>query len=708
MPLPPDLGVPPIPDSLILESDYAEIEDRGLKTFLGNVEATRNDLALSGDRLVHDADEGVLDLLGSARMWNESLNWQGEHARAYLDDDRTLLERGRYLLLQSGGHGTAERIEDIPARRFTVLEGADYTTCAHQDPDWRVRVERLTIDQEAERGEARHLRIYARGVPVFYTPWMSFPLTERRQSGFLTPTVGSSRKNDLDLSVPYYWNIAPEQDATIGPRHLGRRGTMLTGEYRYLLPTGQGLMNLEVLPGDRLRDGDTRSMITVNHMQGLLDQRVQALLTYSSVSDPFYFEDFGNSLAVTSQQFLEQRLDLTGAVGRWNGLFRVQNFQSVDPSLAAAGPYKRLPQLLVNGSLLEGGNRRLNMTVGVDANHFSRQDSVSGARLDSTVNLSLPWATANGFITPRIGTRATQYALEGDPTFDAAPGRFIPVASLDSGMFFERELGWFGGRQVQTLEPRLFYLFVGEQNQDHLPVFDTSLHDFTFAQLFRDDRFVGGDRVGDANQMTFALTSRVFDRLGGRERVRVSAGQIVYLDRQDVTLPGTLRDADPTSELVGEVAVRPTQALRVGGNITWDPHIPQTRRGTFDLRYAPDDDHILNLGYRVRRGIAQVPTRPALEQIEGSTRWPIYGAASFIGRIVYSVNDNQTIESMGGFEYDSCCWAARGVIRNYVTNTLNQFDTGYFFLLELKGLTGIGAATETFIERQIPGYDTTF
>ncbi|HAZ60620.1 MAG TPA: LPS-assembly protein LptD, partial [Gammaproteobacteria bacterium] len=593
-------------------------------------------------------------------------------------------------------------------RQITELEDTDYTTCAFDNPDWRVRVERLTIDHAAERGEARHLRIHAWGVPVFYTPWMSFPLTEKRQSGFLTPTVGSSRKNDLDLSVPYYWNIAPDRDATMGPRHLGARGTMLTGEYRYLLPTGRGLMNVEVLPGDQLRDGDVRSMIMLNHQQSLLDQRLQTLLTYRSVSDPFYFEDFGNSLAVTSQQFLEQRLDLSGNVGGWGGLFRVQNFQSVDPSLEAAGPYKRLPQIMLHGSPLRGGNRRLNMNVAVDANHFSRAASVSGARLDSTVNLSLPWATASGYVTPRVGARATQYSLHGDPTFDAAPGRFIPIASLDSGLFLERELDWFGGRQVQTLEPRLFYLFVGEQNQDHLPVFDTSLHDFTFAQLFRDDRFVGGDRVGDANQATFALTSRVFDRRGGQERIRLSAGQIVYLDRQDVTLPGTLRDVDPSSEFVGEVSVRPTPHLRVGGNLTWDPHIPQTRRGTLELRYAPDNDHILNLGYRVRRGIAQVPTRATIEQVEGSTRWPIYGPASFIGRVVYSMRDSQTIESMGGFEFDSCCWAARGVVRHYVTNTLNQFDTGYFFLLELKGLTGIGAATETFIERQIPGYDTTF
>jgi LPS-assembly protein len=705
---PPDLGVPDVPGSLILEADYAELEEGGLRTFLGKVQATKEDLALEGERLVHDEAAGVLDLLGAARMWNESLAWRGEHARAYLEDDRTLLERGQYLLRQTGGHGSAGRIEDIPARRLTVLEDTDYTTCARDNPDWRVRVSKLTIDQEAERAEARHLRIYARGVPVFYTPWLSFPLTEKRQSGFLTPTVGSSRKNDLDLSVPFYWNIAPEQDATVGPRHLGLRGTMLTGEYRYLLPTGRGLINASVLPSDQLRDGDTRSMIALNHQQTFLDQRLQSNLIYNSVSDPFYFEDFGNSLAATSQPFLEQRLDLAGSLGGWGGLFRVQNFQSVNPALAALGPYTRLPQLMLNGSPIAGGNRRLNMNVAVDANHFTRAASVSGTRLDSTVNLSLPWATASGFITPRVGARATQYALRGDPAFDDAPGRLVPVASLDSGLFLERDLDWFGGHQVQTLEPRLFYLFVGAENQDHLPVFDSSIHDFTFAQLFRDDRFVGGDRVGDANQMTFALTSRIFDRLGGEERLRLAAGQILYLDRQDVTLPGTLRDIDPTSEFVGELSVRPTSALRVGGNLTWDPHIPQTRRGTLELRYAPDDDHILNLGYRVRRGIAQVPTRPTLEQVEGSTRWPVYGAASFIGRIVYSINDNQTIESMGGLEFDSCCWAARGVVRHYVTNTLGQFDTGYFFLLELKGLTGIGTATETFIERQIPGYDTTF
>jgi LPS-assembly protein len=705
--VPPDLGTPDVPGSLILEADYAEIEEKGLKTFLGRVEGTREDLAMRGDRLVYDEAAGVIDLLGAVEVWNESLYWSGEHARTHLEDDRTLLEEGNYRLRMSPGHGEARRIEDTPATGLTVLEGTDYTTCQGERPDWRVRTARLKIDQTAERAYARHLRLYARGVPVFYTPWISFPLTEERQTGFLTPTFGSSRKNDTDISAPFYWNIAPEYDATFGPRHLGKRGTMVNGEFRYLLDTGQGDVGLNWLPNDNLRD-ESRSLFTFNHQQTFLDQRVQAFATYSAVSDRFYFEDFGNSLAVTSQQFLEQRLDLSGQYGRWGALFRVQNFQSVDPSLAFAGPYKRLPQLIVSGMPIAGGNRHLNLSVNLDANYFEREQSVTGARLDSTVNLSLPWVTASGYVTPRVGLRGTQYALDDDPAFASAPGRLIPVASLDTGLFLERDVRLFGREQLQTLEPRIYYLFVGQQNQDRFPVFDTGLYDFTFSQLFRDDRFAGGDRVGDANQVTLAMTSRLFDHKGGLERMRFSAGQIQYLDRQTVTLPGTDPETDSSSELVGELSLMPTDALRLSGNLTWDPHIPQTRRGTFYLRYAPDDERILNLGYRVRRGIAQVPTRPSLEQVEASTRWPIRGAASFVGRVVYSVAQAQTIESFGGIEYDSCCWAARGVIRRYVTSSTNQFDTGYFFLVELKGLTGIGAATETFIERYIPGYDSPF
>jgi LPS-assembly protein len=703
-----EAGSPPDPGSVIVESDYAELEEAGNRTFTGDVEAVRGELALRGQRLVYDENSGVVDVLGAAEVWNASLFWQGEHARTELDSDNSLLETGHYQLRESPGHGTALRVEDRPQESLTLVEQADYTTCPGDRPSWRLRFSRLKMDHAEERAHARNLVIYAGRVPVFYTPFMSFPLSDKRQSGLLTPTFGTSNKNSIDFSIPYYWNIAPEYDATLGPRHLGERGTMFEGEFRYLVPTGGGQLGLNWLPSDRSRNDESRVLFRFDHQQTLFENRATAFVTYATVSDRNYFEDFGNSLSTTSQQFLEQRLDLSGAQGPWGGLFRVQSFQSVDPSLASSGPYKRLPQLLVYGTPISGGNGRPNLTLTADLNYFDRDASVVGGRLDTRTDLSLPFSTASGFITPRIGARIAQYSLTGDDGFDASPGRVIPVASLDSGVYFERNARLFGGDFVQTLEPRLYYLYVADQNQDRFPVFDSGLYDFTFAQLFRDDRFAGGDRVGDANQLTTALTSRVFDRRGGRERMRINLGQILYFDNQDVTLPGTANEPDASSELVGEITLRPLRALRLLGNITWDPNIPQTRRGTVGMRYAPDPQHVFNLGYRVRRDIAQVPTRPTLEQIEASARWPIYGGTSGVGRWVYSLADQTTIESFGGLEYDSCCWATRAVVRRYVTTATNQYDTGVFLQVELKGLTGIGANTKGFLERYVPGYRSEF
>lgn len=692
------------PGSMVIESDFAELEENGLKTFAGGVAAVKDDLALRGERIVYDENGSVVDVLGAAEVWNSSIFWQGEHARTLLDTEQSTLDNGTYALRGNPGHGKAIRMVDRPQAFETVVEDADYTTCPGEDPDWRLRFSRLRIDNAAERATARNLMILARGVPVFYTPYMSFPLSDKRQSGLLTPSFGSTQKNGLDISVPYYWNIAPEYDATLGPRYLGERGTMLQGEFRYLLDTGQGNMKLEWLPSDNLRNDDARVLYHLEHSQSFDFHNTSAYINYSTVSDRNYFEDFSNSLSGTSQQFLEQRVDLTSSAGRWSSLVRVQNFQSVDPSLASAGPYKRLPQIQVVGNPYQGGVGRPNLSVVADVNYFDRSDSVVGTRIDTRADVVVPFVSASGFITPKVGTRYTQYLLEGDPNFSSSPERLVPIASLDTGIFLDRNTAIFGGDYIHTLEPRLYYLFIGDDEQDDLPVFDTSLYDFTYSQLFREDRFAGADRVGDANQLTTALTSRLLSRGGGRELLRANVGQIFYLDNQDVSLPGTAIEDDSSSELVGELSLKPVSSLRVSGNITWDPNITQTRRGTFGLRYSPDDQHVFNLGYRIRRDIAQVPSRPTLEQLEASGRWPLYGGLSGVGRWVYSVADQTTIESFGGLEYDSCCWATRAVVRRYITTASNQFDTGVFLQVELKGFTGIGANTKGFLERYIPGY----
>lgn len=714
-PVEPTLGLAPTPSrpdfapgTTEVFADTLEHPHGGeVSTLLGNVELTRDDQALRADRLRYSETGQWIEADGRVQVWSPELLWAGSQARWQLDSDVGELSNGEFQLPQSHARGRAKELVTDRAAETTALRGLRYTTCPTAEEFWRLDASRMTLDHAAERGSARDVVLRISDLPVLYLPYISFPTSDKRKSGLLWPVFGTTQRSGTELAVPFYWNIAPERDATLTPRVMSERGLMLGGEYRYLMARGAGELAFEYLPDDDARRGTSRSLLAFNHHQRFMDDRLTTALLFNGVSDKEYFEDFGSQISVSSQRFLERRADALYAGEGWGARAVFQGFQVVDRSLTAQGPYQRLPQLQWWGVLPGGGNKRLNYTMNAEAVYFDRNESVTGGRVDLWPAVSLPWRTPSGFVVPKVSLRYTGYWLHDPVAGGYNPDRLLPYASLDTGLYFDRPASLAGRDMTQTLEPRAYYLYVPFRNQADLPVFDTGQYDFTFDQLFREDRFSGPDRAGDTNQITLGLTSRLLDSRGGLERLRASLGQIWYFEDRDVTLPGRVSEADQWSEFIAEVAARPTRSVRARAGLTWNPELDETGRATLGLRYQPDLSRVVNLDYRLRKDIRGLGNTE-VEQTDASFRWPLNPNWGAVGRWTYSLRTGESVDTFGGLEYNSCCWAARVVARRFLRTSGGEFDNGIFFQIELKGLAGIGSDARRVLEQNIPGYTSEF
>ena len=545
------------------------------------------------DRARYAPETGEVDVRGPLVFEQPGARLSSVDARIDLDDERFETGRTSYRieLGDRRASGNAERMRGDPDGVFE-LEGATYSTCPPEQLDWYLRAERIRIDTEAGIGTARGIRMRFKGVPVFALPTFSFPVGTRRKTGFLAPAVARGDRTGFEVLLPWYWNIRPELDATFVPRLMTKRGVQLQSELRWLNPRGGWTLDNELL-SDRERGGDWRHFTRLRHA-GTLGSRWRTGVEYSTVSDEEYFEDLGNSLQRASVTHLEQRAELVYEDPTSVAGVRVQAFETVDATLdtPAERPYRRVPQVAIL-SEYPGRPLGLRATVGGEFVYFDRADSVTGARVDLRPRVSLPLGGDAWFIEPATSWRLTHYGLDdGGPEDLGSATRSLPTSSLDAGLFFDRTVGTRG--TVQTLEPRLFYLRTPYRDQDGLPVFDSSAFDFNVSQLFRENRYSGPDRIADADQVSLALTTRVIDGDDGRESLRASIGQILYLGKRRVRLPderfgdpgstGGLGRADADrSDLVAEIATRLSPDWVARGSIQWNPDANSTVRGS-----APD------------------------------------------------------------------------------------------------------------------------
>ncbi len=702
----------PPPDQRPIQADAERAESSPTQSVLeGNASLSRGDQRLRADRITLDRATHRARTEGQFTYGDPRQALRGQQAEVDLNAETGWFEDVDYFLPERNAQGRAGSVRVDQGRGKTRLEDATYSTCRRGREMWELRAHEINLNEATGRGTARNLVLAFRDTPVFYFPWLSFPITDERQSGFLFPRQGYTSETGFDLTVPYYWNIAPNYDMTITPRLMTGRGVLLGAEFRYLNPNRQGKIDVEYIPDDRRYGGARGSFNLTDRAAPLPDFYTD--LRYEYVSDDRYIWDLSNNLNFLTPNYLERHLDARYFGDGWQALARVQSFQILNTSLFSltGNPYQRLPQLRFAGAWPPGAGG-LSYQLHGEMVNFQQSDAVTGLRLDlwPTVGWTLerPW----GYVKPQAGFRYTGYQLDNTaPDASDAPARSTPVASLDSGLVFERplQIDWPGvSSGTQTLEPRLFYLYVPYRDQDDIPLFDSSQMDRDYDWLFRRNRFTGADRMGDANQLTAALTTRLIDGPSGRERLRASIGQIQYFEDRRVTLePDAPPETWDTSGLITQGLLNLSSRWAVQGAVQLEPASSTIQRTAFDLRYYANFRQLVNVSYLLDRYQPDLSLGDQIHSLDVSLLWPLAAQWRVLARWNQALNVDRNLETLAGLEYEDCCWAVRTVARQY-RNTPQETDaqTAFYVELELKGLSRVGNNLENLLRNSISGYQT--
>jgi len=685
-----------------------ETEAQGSARFRGRGQS------ISADWMRHDMRENELTAIGNVRMEQGAEITEGTRLRYNLDTSRGLMESVRYSLspAETGiappvrptaspfdARGSADRLAFEGPGLFRAHQ-ATYTTCEAGDDSWFIRAREILIDKNNNIGTARDAKIEFLGSNIFYTPYMWFTLHQERKSGFLTPHFGNTSTSGFELTVPYYWNMAPNRDMTLTPRLLSRRGPQLRTEFRYLDPQYRGQWDIEYLPNDGIT-GTNRHLYKIAHSHSFANGWTGAL-DLNKVSDGKYFTDLSTQIALTSQTYLVRQGWLSRS-GTWGngGTYGVsalaQSWQTLqtDPLAPLTPPYSRRPQLSFSAQNQEV--LRSDFDVISSYTHFSHPTLVNGKRAMAYPSLSMPFTASYGYVTPKIGVHLTQYSLDKSTTTLPNKSRILPMFSADSGLIFERGTNLFGKSLSQTLEPRLYYVYIPYRDQSLMPNFDSGVQDINFATIYSENQFSGHDRINDANQLTLGVNSRLIDPNTGAEILRAGIAQRYYFRPQQVTIPGVAPRSNQSSrsDLLAALsgAIAPYWTADLGWQYNTDNS--ETQRLNVGARYQPQQGKVLNLSYR--------HIVNSVRQFDVSGQWPIAGRWNAVGRWNYSTQDKRLLEAVAGVEYDGGCWALRAV-GHRLSTAIGASTSAFFIELELNGVTRVGSNPLEVLRRNIAGY----
>lgn len=679
-----------------IQSDEASAREGDFAEARGEVIVTRDNLTVESDWARYTVPDDRLRAGDKVTVHKDGDVLTGTQLDMTIGARKGDLLDPAYHMAQNAARGDAVKLIFDGPDRYTIKQGR-MTTCAPGNDSWYLNSSTIDLDYKTNVGEAWNGWVEFKGAPIFYYPWIDFPLDSSRKSGLLAPSIGMSSKNGVQYQQPYYINIAPNRDATLSPHYMSKQGLMLGGEFRYLEPDYSGLIRYETLD-DRIED-KSRNSLMFRHGQKLSD-RLRLDVNVQKTSDEDYFSDFGDRLEVSSQSNLPREGVLSYTGDNWNGFVRWQRYQTLSTLYhPVAKPYDRMPQLAFTAqpALAQG----LETTIQGELTEFNHSTQTDGTRTWVYPSVSVPFNQSWGFITPKIGVHATNYRLRPDNGDDQNHSRTLPIASLDAGLFFEREAQIGGRNMVQTLEPRLFYLYVPYRDQSHLPTFDSGETDLSFTQLFSENQYSGQDRINDANQLTTAVTSRLFEDDNGIERFSATVGQRHYFSNQRVTLSSPGRpDSDRTSDWLMSLGANLWNDLSANYLLQYNQDEKTTRRSDLQLTWRPGEHKLLNLRY-VNNRISD------MRQIDVSGQWPLGNGWYALGRYNYSLEDSRALETLAGVEYNAGCWALRLAAQRYVTDN-QKYNTSFFVLLELGGLAGIGMNPLQAIRDSIPGYENTY
>lgn len=704
------------------QSQHVDSSHQSIYHLSGDVKLQRADQQLQADTVDYSNDTTDYDARGNVRYQEAGQLLAASHMRGNTDASRGIADDVRYQMLDARGNGVAKQGQMLDAQH-TRYSMATYSTCDVGHHLWEFRARTITIDKDTGVGVARNATMRLGKVPFLYLPYFTFPTDDRRKSGFLYPTIGKTSRSGFQISTPYYLNLAPNYDATLDPRLYSLRGPMLAGEFRYLVPGSSGQLNAEYVASDHgasdgLADtsGKQRYLVNFNDSTHLWNSW-QLVSSLNRASDSSYLYDYGNNLSSSLVYSLASSVAVVGGGKWWNASFGGVTYQNTNPFLTdAVLPYRQLPYATFGMNVPL--SRWLEFGMSTEAVAFRKPGYVEGQREDLYPYLAADFGTSAWFVRPKLAYRYTAYQLGSNygrygyggllgsggvsPFTQQSPSRAVPIVSVDSGLVFDRSTSLFGNSYTQTLEPRLYYLYVPYRNQDNLPVFNTNLMSFDYWQLFSPNQFSGADRQMDANNLTAALTTRLLDD-NGVERLSASFGQIRYFSPQKVL--GTDWSG---SAYVAQLSVQLNDQWRLNSAYQWSPNTRHTDLGALALQRRIGDDGIVNFSYRYRRGL--------MEQYGASVVYPLSERWRLVGGATWSVPDRRIVEALAGVQYDSCCVSLRLVDRNYVNQgyygfgpapagtILNQRNNAIMFEVVFKGLGSSGGQIDPLLRRDILGY----
>lgn len=707
IPDPPKIDDNVSAEHIQITADDIEVQTKNISQLSGNVELAHQNQQLRANAIEYNRGDNTAKIHTNIQYWDNYIYAEADTAEIDFSNDSSQLKQAIYKIKDNQTHGHSRTI----ASTFgvaTYLQDATYSSCNSRHKFWEISANQITFDHVKNWGNATGVLLKIKNVPILYSPYISFPLTEQRKTGFLAPKFGSSSRHGNEWQIPFYWNLRSYMDVTFTPRFLTKNGPMLAGEIRHISDNSHFQTNFEYLPKDKLLNDKHRSLSKVSYLYQFNDKG-HFLLDYSHVSDNQYFEDFGSNIDITSTRFLQQHAELSYQGKSWDSNIRLDSHQIIDQTISNNQYYERLPQISFNAYSPFTARQfhyalRSELTY-FDTDNTSSTHDVTGARLNLETTISYLYNTDAAFISPTLALHYTQYKLNKTPLFASDSSRLVPEFSIDSGITLERELIVLGRKSLQLLEPRIFYLYVPVNNQDDLPIFDTSLHDISFNSLFRKNRFSGKDRFDDANHLTLALTSSLIDYNSGRERGYLHLGQTYYFNNRTVNLLNRSIMQNNSSPMIAELGTRLSKHWNFKGEFQWEPHNSGNKKSFIQTQYKKENTHVLNLAYyRHTTESSSTITPINIEQADLSFYWSLRKQWNIIGRWNYGFNNNTILDSFSGIEYSSCCWGVRGVVRHFLANTDGTLETGVFLEFELKNLFSAGRDTINLLQHNIPGY----
>ena len=715
-----------------ISQDLVEIEGDKLETLLdrkmkarGNAILKKGNKTIKAELIEYDEISEKLITQGNTSIELENISLTGSTLNYKLTDytgqmddvsfnlksqkkEQTVIKRGYEITKHNYNYRGDAKTIFFDGENKKRLQSSRITTCEANSDDWYIKSKNIEIDTKKDQVKASNALVEFKGVPIFYMPSTSFSLNKNRQSGFLSSTLGTTTRSGFDLRIPYYFNISPNMDATLSARYLGKRGPLAEGQFRYLTENYSGVNELQYMNHDEASGQDNRYFLKLTH-QHQFGRGWSGSYDLQKVSDNNYFSDLASMIQVTSVVNLPQRANLNYSGDIWKLNVLTEKYQTL--TNASNSPYQRLPQVNLSGkkdydnftldfksqwTLFERDDKF--------ASTFTDAQKISGSRLSMTPAITIPLTSSYGYIKPKVSTNLRSYNLNHSP--DNNKDIITPIFSIDSGVYLDRNINFLSQNYTNTLEPRLFYVYIPYKDQSVLPNFDTGLADLNMQTLFYENQYNGQDRINDANQLTASVTSKILDK-NGKERLSAIIAQRYYFEDRRIFGNDLLEAKKANSDIFMGASAKLPNSLNLDAMFQFNPSSNNLLRSTLGARYNPEPGKMLNVSYRLVDNI--LDSNQNLEVFNAAGQWPLGNRFYSIGRYNYDLKSSQTIEVLAGLEYDGGCWVARSIFDRISLPTTPEANYAFFVQLELNGIGSIGSDTNrlnTFLYRNVPGLRT--